>query len=161
MFKKIMAGLGALPLLVTAVAVVTAGPAQATTTTTSHSNVIDEAIPVTCDGPGAFTSFSGTGNVVTHLTVNNAGDAWFTTTTEGTVTLQTLWNGSWASWTGHVQEWFGDEDNKQNSVQHATVNFNGVSTTDPSKTLTMHGAFTSTINANGVQVVNNFTITCR
>ncbi|WP_426997842.1 hypothetical protein [Pseudarthrobacter sp. N5] len=159
MFRRTLAGLGAAALLATA-AIGTAGPALATTSSTWHSNQINDAIPVSCDGPGV-TSYSGTGNAVFHLNINNAGDSWFTTTTEGTVTLQTQWNGSWTTWTGHVQEWFGAEDNNKNSVQHATFNFNGTSTTDPSQTLTMHAAFTATTNANGVLVVNNETVTCR
>lgn len=139
----------------------TAVAASATTTDTTHGTVIDASIPVTCVGPGT-TSYVGTGNWVQHLTVNNAGDFWFTETTEGQVTLwTTTLDGQRTSWTGHVQEWFGDEDNNQNSVQHATFNFQGVSTTDPSKTLDIHAAFTATTNANGVLTVNNQTVTCR
>lgn len=158
MLRKTMAGLGA-TLLVAGGALAAAVPAQATTSTTTHSNVINDAIPVTCDGPG-FTTFAGSGNSVTHTTVNNANDFWFTTTQEGTVTLTTLWGGSWSTWTGHVQEWFGDEDNNRNEVQHATFNFQGTSISDSSKTLTMHAAFTATKNAQGVLVVNNQTVTC-
>lgn len=156
-----MAGLGAAGLLAAGIAAGAAAPASATTAQTWHSDQINDAIPVTCDGPGGSTAFAGPGNVVAHLTVNNAGDSWFTTTEEGTVTLTTLWGGAWGTWTGHVQEWFGSEDNNQNSVQHATFNFDGTSVSDPSKTLAMHGAFTATVNANGVTVVNNETITCR
>jgi hypothetical protein len=160
MLKASLAGLSASALLAATFAVGAATPALANTTITTHTNTINDAIQVTCDGPGS-TSYTGSGNSVTHLTVNNAGDSWFTTTTEGTVTLQTLWNGASTSWTGHVQEWFGSEDNNKNGVQHATFNFNGTSTSDPSKSLTMHAAFTLTVNANGVVVVSNQTVTCR
>ncbi|WP_415853999.1 hypothetical protein [Sinomonas sp. G460-2] len=155
MLKHIGAAMGA-ALLITAAG---ASPALATTTGTEHSSQISDVIPVTCDGPGA-TSYAGIGNSVQHFTVNNNGD-WFTTTREGQVTLTTLWHGAWGTWTGHLQEWFGSEDNKQSNVQHATVNFNGTSTADPSATLTIHGAFTQTTNANGVLVVNNMTFDCR
>ncbi len=138
----------------------TAVAASATTSTTTHGTVIDAAIPVTCVGPG-LTSYTGTGRWIQHLTVNNADDTWYTETTEGNVTLwTTTLDGQRTSWTGHVQEWFGDEENNKNTVQHATFNFQGVSTTDPSKTLSMHAAFTATTNANGVLVVNNQTVTC-
>ncbi|MDQ0213122.1 hypothetical protein [Arthrobacter bambusae] len=39
--------------------------------------------------------------------------------------------------------------------------FNGTNTTDPSKSLTMRAAFTATVNANGVLVVNNQAVTCQ
>lgn len=138
----------------------TAVAASATTTDTTHGTTINNfEIPVTCVGPGT-TSFDGTGHWIQHLTINNAGDSWFTITLEGQVTLWTTTLDGQTSWTGHVQEWFGSEDNNKNSVQHATFNFQGVSTTDPSKTLRMHAAFTQTINANGVLTVNNQTVTC-
>lgn len=138
----------------------TAGAASANTIQTTHGTIINDAIPVTCVGPGV-TAFAGTGNWVQHLTVNNAGDSWFTTTEEGQVTLWTTTSDGPTAWTGHVQEWFGAEDNNKNSVQHATMNFQGTSTTDPSKTLSMHAAFTATVNANGVMTVNNQTVTCQ
>ncbi|MDQ4214879.1 hypothetical protein [Microbacterium capsulatum] len=156
---KQLTGLGATALLAAAMIVGAAAPASANTTSTTHSNTINDAIPVTCDGPG-WTAFWGTGNMVTHLTVNNAGDSWFTTTQEGTVTLTTMWGGSSGTWMGHVQEWFGSEDNNKSSVQHATFNFQGVNVSDSSKTLAMHAAFTMTTNANGTLVVNNQTVSC-
>ncbi|MDP5228424.1 MULTISPECIES: hypothetical protein [Arthrobacter] len=141
-------------------AVGTATVASANTTTTTHSNTINDAIPVTCAGPGV-TAFWGTGNSIQHLTVNNAGDSWFTTTEEGQVTLvTTLSDWSTATFTGHVQEWFGAEMNNKNSVTHATFNFQGTSVSDPSMTLSMHAAFTFTTNANGVVTVNNQTVSC-
>ncbi|MDQ4502857.1 hypothetical protein [Sinomonas sp. ASV322] len=161
MLTRTMASLGASGLLAAAIAAGAAAPANATTTQTWHSTTVADVIPVTCDGPGANTSFSGTGTSVAHLTVNNAGDSWFTETQEGTVTLTTLWGGVWGTWTGHLQEWFGSEDNRQSSVQHATVNFQGTGVADPSRTLALHGAFTATVNANGVLVVNNLTVTCQ
>lgn len=111
-------------------------------------------------GPG-LTSYVGTGNWVQHLTVNNAGDSWFSETTEGQLTLWTTTSDGITSWTGHLQEWFGADDNNKNSVQHATFNFNGVGTTDATKSLSMHAAFTATVNANGVLVVNNQTVSCQ
>lgn len=161
MFSRKLVGIGAAALLAAAFVVGTAGAASANTTLTFHSTQLSGAIPVTCDGPVGATVYQGTGNSVAHETINNAGDSWITTTSEGDVQLQTIWNGVTGTWTGHLQTWFGSEQNKQNSVTHATFNFQGVSATDPSMTLAMHAAFTDTINANGVQTVNNMTVSCR
>jgi hypothetical protein len=160
MSRRTIFAVGATALLAVAGLLAGTAPASATTTQTTHSTVINAAIPVSCDGPGV-TAYQGTGNSVMHLTINNAGDSWFTQTTEGTVTLTTTWNGKSTTWTGHAAEWFGAEDNNKNSVQHATFNFQGVSATDTSMTLSMHAAFTTTTNANGVITVNNQTVTCR
>lgn len=160
MLKRIAGGLATMGLVVAGLAA-GAAPASATTSTTDHSQVINSAVPGTCDSEAGFTTFVGTGNTVQHLTVNNAGDGWFTTTTEGTVTLTTVWHGSLGTWIGHLQEWFGSADNNQNGVQHATFNFQGVSTSNSANTIDIHAAFTTTTNANGVVTVNNLTISCR
>ena len=132
--------------------------AGATTNVTSHSQAISQTIPVTCGGHG-LTSFWGTGNSVQHITINNAGDAWLTTTMEGTAQLTTSAMGT-TIYSGHVQFWFGLENNQNNGVQHATFSFNGVNVAKVSDTLQMHASFTVVANANGVTTVNNVTATC-
>lgn len=160
MSKRLWSSVGAAGLLCAAAIFVGAAPASATTTQTIHSSQLGGDIPVTCDGPGD-TSYAGTGNSVFHITVNNAGDSWVTGTQEGTVTLQTTWGGVTGLWTGHMATWFGDESNNRNNVNHATFDFHGTSTTDPTKTIGIHAALQVTFNANLVMTVNNATISCR
>lgn len=160
MSRKFLTTIGAATLLAAAAILGAAGPASATTTQTVHSSQISGDIPVSCDGPGD-TSYTGTGNSVFHVTVNNAGDAWVTGTQEGTVLLQTTWGGNTGWWSGHLATWFGGEFNNMNNVQHATADFHGTSTTDPTQSITMHAAFQVTFNANLVMTVNNATVTCR
>jgi hypothetical protein len=136
--------------------VATASAAGAFTTTT-HVDSIHAAIPVACAGPGV-SLINATGNGVQHLTVNGTGD-WFTTTFAGEGTLMMVPPGT--TYQGHVQIWFGSEDNNQNGVVHATLNFDGTNVADPSQILHLHAAFDVTVNANGVLTVNNFTVDCR
>ena len=136
--------------------VVTASAAGAFTATT-HIDTLRGAIPVACAGTGV-SLINATGNGVQHLTVNGTGD-WFTTTFAGEGTLTMVPPGT--TYQGHVQTWFGSEDNNQNSVVHATLNFDGTNVADPSQILHLHAAFDVTVNANGVTTANNFTVNCR
>ncbi len=126
-------------------------------TATTHVDTLRGGIPVTCAGPGVSV-INATGNGVQHLTVNGTGD-WFTTTFAGEGTLMMIPPGT--TYQGHVQTWFGSEDNNQNSVVHATLNFDGASVADPSQILHMHAAFDVTVNANGQVTANHFTVDCR
>ena len=139
-----------------AASVATASAAGAFTTTT-HVDTLRGAIPVTCAGPG-LSLINATGNGVQHLTVNGTGD-WFTETFAGVGTLTMLPPG--ATYQGHVQTWFGSEDNNQNSVVHATLNFDGANVADPSQILHMHAAFDVTVNADGTITADHFTVDCR
>ena len=66
------------------------------------------------------------GNGVFHININKAGDFWITSTFEGNATFYKLVGSALVPVaTGHVQFWFGDEDNNQNEVQNFTANFNG------------------------------------
>ncbi len=152
--KKLVAAGAAVVGVVASVA--TASAAGAFTTTT-HVDTLRAAIPVACAGPGV-SLINAAGNGVQHLTVNDTGD-WFTTTFAGEGTLMMVPPGT--TYQGHVQIWFGSEDNNQNSVVHATLNFDGTNVADPSQILHLHAAFDVTINANGVPTANNFTVTCR
>jgi len=139
-----------------AASVATASAAGAFTTTT-HVDTLRGAIPVTCTGPG-LSLIDATGNGVQHLTVNGTGD-WFTETFAGEGTLTMVPPG--ATYRGHVQTWFGSEDNNQNSVVHATLNVDGANVADPSQILHFHAAFDVTVNANGVPTAQHFIADCR
>ena len=139
-----------------AASVATASAAGAFTATT-HVDTLRGAIPVTCTGTGV-SLINATGNGVQHLTVNGTGD-WFTETFAGEGTLTMIPPGS--AYQGHVQTWFGSEDNNQNNVVHATLNFDGTNVADPSQILHLHAAFDVTVNANGQPTANHFTVDCR
>jgi hypothetical protein len=97
------------------------------------------------------------GNGVFHLTINKAGDAWATGTVQGDFTTYDASNN--VTGTGHAQSWFGEEDNKQNGVQHFTAN--GYANMLDGTRIGFHAAGQFTINANGVLTVSNVTMTCR
>lgn len=155
MKRLLVLGASALALALSANPAYAAGWSQ-----TIHVDSFNAAIPITCGGPG-LTIVSGTGNGVQHLNVNGTGD-WFTETFEGQGTLvQTAGPEAGAVYQGHIQTWFGSEDNNQNNVQHATFNFDGANVSNPADTLGMHAAFDVTTNANGTVTANNFTVSCR
>ena len=127
-----------------------AGTAAADTftqTINQHNVTITASIPIGCGGP--FLTYTATGNSVQHINVNGAGDFWITATFEGTGTLTT----GGQTYTGHLIDWFGLEDNNQNGVVHATFNFVGDG-------LTVHGAFDTTTNANGTVTADHFNVSC-
>jgi hypothetical protein len=79
-----------------------------------------------------FVSLIGTGNGVEHSIVNNAGDAWFTSTFTGTATITaytdpglTKPDPNVAPFTGKITQWVGGSFNKQNVVFHDTLHFSG------------------------------------
>jgi hypothetical protein len=122
-----------------------------------HNVPISDTIPISCSGPGV-TSYVGTGNIIAHFTANSTGD-WFTTTTEGAATLTT----SVGVFQGHVEDWFGVEDNGTTAltnVTHATFNFIGQNVVTGAA-FEMHGAFDTTVNANGTTTANHFDVHCR
>lgn len=79
-------------------------------------------IPVTdaCTGePGILTlSIS---HQTYHITVNGAGDVWDTGTSNGTASFVPN-DGTGPTGQGTWTNWFGDSFNRQNSVQHFTLN---------------------------------------
>lgn len=124
-----------------------------------HNGPIADVIPISCSGPG-LTSYAGTGNVIVHFTANSTGD-WFTTTTEGQATLTTS-GAPGATYVGHVQDWFGEEDNgktQPTDVTHATFNFTGTNVVTGAS-FEMHGSFDTTVNANGTTTANHFDVHC-
>jgi hypothetical protein len=97
------------------------------------------ALPAGCWANPTLAIVSVDGNAVQHVTVNKAQDFWFTSTftgdaavypvvqpvqfdSDGNVIVDT--SGP-ALYTGHLTTWFGQEDNNQNGVDHATVSFHG------------------------------------
>jgi hypothetical protein len=137
-------GLAALSLAATA----SADPGQSQTI---HYNTLVDQFgtptgPTTnlsnCPAPvlNDFTDINATGNGVSHQTTNGAGDFWATSTFTGNATVS-FWSqgtvdpstGNVTSVggtedmqvTGHLTEWFGFEGNRNNAVEHGTVNFQG------------------------------------
>ena len=73
-------------------------------------------------------NITGTGQGIEHAIINNAGDGWFTTTENGFVTvtfINPVTGGADAVLTGHLTEWFGGSFNRNNFVNHDTINFAG------------------------------------
>ena len=157
--RRVGSSLGVAILLSAALAS-TAG-AAGSFTQTLHSNSLQmwgsPFTPVTsssgCSGPvgSAFTNdfafLDLTGNGVQHVTVNGAGDSWFTSTftgsgtvtfypassvdltfdSQGNITSATVVGPPDMVLSAHVTEWFGFESNRQNAVGHGTVNGQGTS----------------------------------
>lgn len=125
-------------------------------------------LPSNCPVSLPLAFIPTTGNAIQHLTVNGAGDGWFTTTFEGSTQLFEGVvidnNGDVAPvgdllYTGHLTTWFGAEDNNQNGVVHATLSFHGT-TADGSGSLTLHAAFDVTANANGTVTATPTNVSC-
>jgi len=146
MRRIVLTSLAAMALLLGLAGSASAGDTF-TQTINQHNVTVTAFIPIGCGGP--TLTYTATGNLVTHITVNGAGDSWFTTTFEGSGTLTT----GGQTFTGHLMDWFGNEDNNKNGVIHATFNFVGDG-------LSVHGAFDTTTNANGIVTANHFTVSC-
>jgi hypothetical protein len=156
--KKLLASVASLGALV-ALSLPASASGAFTSTTPLHNAPFSATIPIACAGPfTGTTKFTATVNGVEHLTVNGTGD-WFTATAagEGTVVVSDV---AASPFQGHVEDWFGAEDNLQNNVFHATFNFHGASVANPSQTLAMHAAFDVTVNANGTPTASHFTVSC-
>jgi hypothetical protein len=125
-------------------------------------------LPATCPVSLPLAFLPITGNAIQHLTVNGAGDGWFTTTFEGQAQLfeGTVIDdqGDVAAvgpllYTGHLTTWFGAEDNNKNGVFHATLSFQGTSA-DGSQQLHLHAQFDITMNANGTITATPTNVSC-
>jgi len=125
-------------------------------------------LPSTCPVSPPLAFIPTTGNAIQHLTVNGAGDGWFTTTFEGSTQLFEGFlidqNGDVAPvgdllYTGHLTTWFGSEDNNKNGVFHATLSFHGTSP-DGNASLSLHAAFDVTMNANGTVTATPTSVNC-
>lgn len=91
---------------------------------------------------------SGSGNAVFHITINNAGDEWVTTTQEAWFTIvpddPTLPN-----FAGHVAAWFGISVNNQNAVLHDITNVKATATDGSGQTLSFHFVDHISVSASG------------
>jgi hypothetical protein len=154
--KKLVASVASLAAVV-ALSLPASASGAFTMTMPLHNAPFSDTIPIACAGPGT-TMFTATVNGVEHFTANGTGD-WFTATAagEGTVVVSDV---AASPFQGHIQEWFGAEDNLNNRVFHATFNFQGTSVANPSQTLAMHAAFDVTFNANGALATSHFTVSC-
>jgi hypothetical protein len=102
------------------------GPQPATCTYTANVRDLTQTLPsnVPCVDPptgpptGVVTL---TYSEVFHETVNQAGDAWFTSTVTGHFSFIPT-DSSRPSYTGHFESWFGASINQNNAVFHDITN---------------------------------------
>lgn len=128
---------------------------QATTCTYTqnvHGAVQSFPSNVPCvDPPNSVTGIlTFTFNAVSHVTVNTAGDAWFTSTQEGDFSFVPF-NPAGLSYTGHAAIWFGGSFNQNNTVLHDTFNIRG--TASDGSSLTAHMIDHMSISASGISLV--------
>src|SRR4029077_9105828 len=71
----------------------------------------------------------GTVSGVFHVTSNRAGDFWITSTLTGSAVIVDPTTGA-ALFSGHLETWFGQENNNQIGVQNAVDNINGTNLTN-------------------------------
>ncbi len=117
-----------------------------------------------------------TGNGVQHINVNAAQDFWFTftmvgpsTIVQGTALLDAHGNPisftpdySLATFSGQLQQWFGEQVNNNNRSLSTTANFQGVSSTGVSVSLHFNIHLNSTAAAPTVPNMNSmhFDVSC-
>jgi hypothetical protein len=133
------------------------------------------SLPVGCWLSQDEGIISTNGNAILHDITNKTGE-WFTTTYTGQAAVFPLIeiNGvpvvdpttgddevdssGTPIATGHLTQWFGNEDNNKNQVSHATVHFDG---TDASgNPVSLFGHFQATFNAAGQPTATSATFTC-
>lgn len=134
------------------------------------------ALPAGCWLPSTDAIMSTFGNAIMHSTVNKADDFWFTSTYTGDAAVypivfaspgvpmvdendnDVLDTSGVPLATGHLTTWFGEEDNNQNGVQHATLNFKGVEADGSPVSINAH--FHISTNANGELTATPLNISC-
>ena len=89
-------------------------------------------------------------NEVFHGTINKTG-SWFTGTLTGTLLFVPV-DSNQPTYRGHFTNWFGDENNLRNGVEHSTLNVNAWGS-DGSH-LVFHENDQAAMNANGVVTVS-------
>ena len=112
------AGTAATSLLLIGAVSATAAGNGATSFTDNEHGVIDvfhDMNPCTGD-PGTVSAVE---NQIFHGTINKTG-SWFTGTVEGQFTF-TPDDPTKVTYTGHFVNWFGDENNQRNGVEHFTT----------------------------------------
>ena len=153
--KLLLATLVSVPALALVASAATAGGNGAQTFTQNLHGVIDSfptSNPCTGD-PGTVSAIE---NQIFHGTINSTG-SWFTGTVEGQFTF-TPQDPSKVTYTGHFVNWFGDENNLRNGVQHSTFNINATGT-DGSH-LQFHENMQAAMNAGGTITVSFDHLSC-
>ena len=133
-------------------------------------------LPTGCWMPSTDALMSTSGNAILHSTVNKANDFWFTSTYTGDAAVYPIVFDSLGNpevdgndndvvetsgaplATGRLTTWFGEADNKQNGVQHATLTFKGVEADGTAVSISGH--FHISTNANGDVTAVPENITC-
>jgi hypothetical protein len=105
-----------------------------------------------CSGAPGVLTFNLT-NVMFHITVNGALDAWITTTITGALSFVPT-DPTQPSLLGHVESWFGASFNRSNMVVHDI--FNATATGTDGSTITAHAVEHASVSATGV--TNSFSL---
>lgn len=126
-------------------------------TTTCTMNTHDATMPI---GPVPPCVLAGSGtatgvNSIFHITVNGAGDLWFTGTITAAFTFTT--GTPPVTYTGHFTIWFGTEINNQNGVQNSTFNAQGRA--PDGSTIDLHMSIGFGVSASG-QPIMHMNVTC-
>jgi hypothetical protein len=143
--------LSVLVLVLVSASVAMAGGNGAQTFTQVDKNVVqvmtENANPCT----GDLGTLTLTYNDVFHGTSLPNGTSWFTGTLTGTLSFVPD-DSTKPSYTGHFTNWFGDENNLKNGVEHSTMNVNA--TGSDGSHLVFHENDQAATNANGVITVS-------
>jgi hypothetical protein len=143
--------LSVLVLALVSASVAMAGGNGAQTFTQVDKNVVqvmtENANPCT----GDLGTLTLTYNDVFHGTSLSNGTSWFTGTLTGTLSFVPD-DSTKPSYTGHFTNWFGDENNLKNGVEHSTMNVNA--TGSDGSHLVFHENDQAATNANGVITVS-------
>lgn len=134
-------------------------------------------LPAGCWMPSTDAVMSTFGNAIEHFTANKANDDWFTSTYTGDASVypivfaspgvpmldqnenDVLDTSGTPLATGHLTTWFGQEDNKQNGVFHATLHFNGVEADGTPVSIDGHFQFATNANGNVTATPENVSCT--
>jgi hypothetical protein len=143
--------LSMLVLVLVSASVAMAGGNGAQTFTQVDKNVVqvmtENANPCT----GDLGTLTLTYNDVFHGTGLPNGTSWFTGTLTGTLSFVPD-DSTKPSYTGHFANWFGDENNLKNGVEHSTMNVNA--TGSDGSHLVFHENDQAATNANGLITVS-------
>jgi hypothetical protein len=143
--------LSMLVLVLVSASVAMAGGNGAQTFTQVDKNVVqvmtENANPCT----GDLGTLTLTYNDVFHGTSLPNGTSWFTGTLTGTLSFVPD-DSTKPSYTGHFANWFGDENNLKNGVEHSTMNVNA--TGSDGSHLVFHENDQAATNANGLITVS-------
>jgi hypothetical protein len=135
---------------------------QATTCTyTQNLQGVTQSFPsnVSCvDPPNSVTGMLTLRyNSVSHVTVNQAGDAWFTNTLAGTFSFAPF-DPNGLSYSGHFETWFGASFNQNNTVFHDTFNLHG--TASDGTPLSFHMIDHANLSSTGVVTLSFSNAVC-